>query len=554
LASAPVWEMEGCALFPWRQAVEAQGAARQPGTRSFAFPLAIGAVACLALRESAAAGVSAFCFHRMGSTTSGSLALPAILFPSLTYVVGKPIAPAMPGFTRLQHKLVPQMWLLFLGAACRTSGRRKVCRAALANLKGAELKALCKERGLPVSGSKATLIARLEAAGSSNGRQNEQVAEENTTENSRVDEETGAEKTSNAKQALGDLKGAELKALCRERGLLVSGSKATLIARLEAAGSSNGDQDEEVRKEDQETEEEDEDHGEEEEEKQEEDEETASEEEETKKASRGKAGLASTSEYTAGQLALAKFADDGKFYSVRLVKDNGDGTWNIVWVEDDAEDTAVLADLKPQTKSFAPGDLVIAKCEDGYRYTAEVNKDSGNGWVDVEWLEEGGREAVLLDDTFTSDKHFKVGDAIEGKFPDDGAFYGAKVLKDLGRGRYVVEWDEDDDGQGTELFVDSMRLPRVDISTLEIGQELKATVLRIVGFGAFVDVGGSTDGLIHCSQMAAKFVNNPSDIVEEGQELRVWVTRVHPETNRLNLTMLESRARGLGGKSGGKGR
>ena len=50
---------------------------------------------------------------------------------------------------------------------------------------------------------------------------------------------------------------------------------------------------------------------------------------------------------------------------------------------------------------------------------------------------------------------------------------------------------------------------------------LEGTVRNIVDFGAFVDVGVHQDGLVHISQMADRYVRNPSDIVSVGDEILV---------------------------------
>jgi len=55
----------------------------------------------------------------------------------------------------------------------------------------------------------------------------------------------------------------------------------------------------------------------------------------------------------------------------------------------------------------------------------------------------------------------------------------------------------------------------------EIGQIYTGTVVKIVDFGAFVNFFGKRDGLVHVSQIAAKRLNHPSDVLKEGQEVKV---------------------------------
>ncbi|MCC5975197.1 MAG: S1 RNA-binding domain-containing protein, partial [Rubellimicrobium sp.] len=55
----------------------------------------------------------------------------------------------------------------------------------------------------------------------------------------------------------------------------------------------------------------------------------------------------------------------------------------------------------------------------------------------------------------------------------------------------------------------------------EEGGVYKGTVVKIVDFGAFVNFFGKRDGLVHVSQIEARRLNHPSDVLKEGQE--VWV-------------------------------
>ena len=75
------------------------------------------------------------------------------------------------------------------------------------------------------------------------------------------------------------------------------------------------------------------------------------------------------------------------------------------------------------------------------------------------------------------------------------------------------------------------------IQDLAAGMKLPGVVTNVTGFGAFVDVGVHQDGLVHISQLADRFVRNPSDIVKVQQ--RVWVTvlEVDLERKRISLSM-----------------
>ncbi|MBX9809708.1 S1 RNA-binding domain-containing protein, partial [Candidatus Gracilibacteria bacterium] len=56
-------------------------------------------------------------------------------------------------------------------------------------------------------------------------------------------------------------------------------------------------------------------------------------------------------------------------------------------------------------------------------------------------------------------------------------------------------------------------------------------------FGAFVDIGLKSDGLVHVSQMADRFVANPNDIVSVGDHIKVKVTSIDLKTGKIQLSM-----------------
>ncbi len=73
---------------------------------------------------------------------------------------------------------------------------------------------------------------------------------------------------------------------------------------------------------------------------------------------------------------------------------------------------------------------------------------------------------------------------------------------------------------------------------LSVGMELTGTVLNVVDFGAFVDIGLHDSGLVHISQMANRFLRDAHEKVAVGDTVRVWVMEVDPKRHRISLTML----------------
>lgn len=79
-----------------------------------------------------------------------------------------------------------------------------------------------------------------------------------------------------------------------------------------------------------------------------------------------------------------------------------------------------------------------------------------------------------------------------------------------------------------------------DVLTLEdlqIGMELKGTVRNVVDFGAFIDIGIKSDGLVHISQMSDKFVRNPLEEIAVGDVVKVKVIGIDQEKKKVSLSM-----------------
>ncbi len=72
--------------------------------------------------------------------------------------------------------------------------------------------------------------------------------------------------------------------------------------------------------------------------------------------------------------------------------------------------------------------------------------------------------------------------------------------------------------------------------SLAPGQIYEGLVRKIMDFGAFVELDGGVDGLLHISQLGWGRVKHPSDVVQEGQRIRVRVDRVDAETGRIGLS------------------
>ncbi len=76
-----------------------------------------------------------------------------------------------------------------------------------------------------------------------------------------------------------------------------------------------------------------------------------------------------------------------------------------------------------------------------------------------------------------------------------------------------------------------------EIAHLKPGMELEGVVTNVANFGAFVDIGVHQDGLVHVSQLADRFVEDPRTVVKVGQVVRVRVLDVNEHLRRISLSM-----------------
>jgi uncharacterized protein len=89
------------------------------------------------------------------------------------------------------------------------------------------------------------------------------------------------------------------------------------------------------------------------------------------------------------------------------------------------------------------------------------------------------------------------------------------------------------------------------ITDLQPGMQLEGVVSNVTAFGAFVDIGVHQDGLVHISQLADRFVEDPREVVKAGQVVKVKVLSVDVPRQRIALTMKLGAAAPSGAGSGG---
>ena len=86
---------------------------------------------------------------------------------------------------------------------------------------------------------------------------------------------------------------------------------------------------------------------------------------------------------------------------------------------------------------------------------------------------------------------------------------------------------EESQSEGRKKFLESLRK----------GERRSGVVSSIVNFGAFVDIGGGVDGLVHVSELSWKHVDHPSEVAAVGQDVDVEVLDVDLERERVSLSL-----------------
>ncbi|MFS0786818.1 30S ribosomal protein S1 [Shouchella sp. 1P09AA] len=127
---------------------------------------------------------------------------------------------------------------------------------------------------------------------------------------------------------------------------------------------------------------------------------------------------------------------------------------------------------------------------------------------------------------------------VERHFVEDFSSYEGETLQVK-----VIELDK-----GNNKLILSQRAVQEDevehkkkqtLQSIEVGSTLSGTVQRLATFGAFVDIGG-VDGLVHISQIAHERVENPQDVLSEGDTVTVKVLSVDIDNERISLSIKET--------------
>jgi uncharacterized protein len=110
---------------------------------------------------------------------------------------------------------------------------------------------------------------------------------------------------------------------------------------------------------------------------------------------------------------------------------------------------------------------------------------------------------------------------------------GAMTLRDI-----VAQFTRPGRDPREDLPLPIFKKGVIKLDDLAPGMELAGTVLNVVDFGAFVDIGLHDTGLVHVSHLANRYVRDPHDVVSVGDIVKVWVHEIDKARRRVSLTMI----------------
>mmetsp|Transcript_24269 Transcript_24269/g.70030 ORF Transcript_24269/g.70030 Transcript_24269/m.70030 type:complete len:418 (-) Transcript_24269:67-1320(-) len=189
-----------------------------------------------------------------------------------------------------------------------------------------------------------------------------------------------------------------------------------------------------------------------------------------------------------------------------------------------AAKTAAKKAAKTGAAAFEIGESIEGYYDDDNDwFPAKVLKDLGGGKWTVAWEEDSAeynlepgyiRKKISEVDR---DGPFLAGEAVEALSDEDEEWYGGIIQTDNGDGTFTLLWDED--GSEYTCKAEAMKkvVPKLELEELSMGQKLRGTVSNIREFGAFVDVGAVRDGLVHVSMMTP--VDESAAPFEEGDRV-----------------------------------
>ena len=108
---------------------------------------------------------------------------------------------------------------------------------------------------------------------------------------------------------------------------------------------------------------------------------------------------------------------------------------------------------------------------------------------------------------------------------------------------YIKQFDSIDEFKDRKIYsfslIESKRAKEIIeeiVREIEVGQVYEGTVIKLMNFGAFVDLGAGKEGLVHISKISNDRIKNIEDVLHEGDRVKVKVIEIDDQ-DRINLSM-----------------
>jgi len=144
-----------------------------------------------------------------------------------------------------------------------------------------------------------------------------------------------------------------------------------------------------------------------------------------------------------------------------------------------------------------------------------------------------------------------------GAFVDLGGVDGLLHISELSWGRIKHPSEVVQEGDEVEVYILSVdkENKRISLSLKQaqpnpwdtvderfhVGQIVTGTIVRLVSFGAFVEIEPGVEGLVHISRLADHRVGKPEDVVAVGQEVKVKILDINKEERRISLSLRDAK-------------
>src|SRR5690606_26312187 len=137
--------------------------------------------------------------------------------------------------------------------------------------------------------------------------------------------------------------------------------------------------------------------------------------------------------------------------------------------------------------------------------------------------------------TYRNVRCFIPGSLLSYRYVEDmGSYVGKEldvIVEDFDRERKRVVLS----GKAVEVAA-RQDMKKQLMAELKVGEMRQGVVTKLMKFGAFVDLGG-VEGLIHLDDLAWHRVNDPSEVVSEGDQVTVYVANIDKKNNKIGLVL-----------------